>query len=50
MKASSTATVSQPVISEALAVLRDEGVVFTTPGLGAFVAQKGEDTPAEHDG
>ena len=25
----------------ALAVLRDEGVVFMTPGLGTFVAQKG---------
>ena len=33
-------------VRHAIAVLRDEGVVFTTPGLGTFVAQK----PAGDDG
>ncbi len=30
-------------VRHAIAVLRDEGVVFTTPGLGTFVAQKAGD-------
>ena len=37
-------------VRHALAVLRDEGVVFTTPGLGTFLAQKGAEEAADYAG
>jgi len=36
-------------VRKALAVLREEGVIFTSPGLGSFVAQKGKETVGEDD-
>lgn len=34
-------------VRHAIAVLRDDGAVFTTPGLGTFVAQKGKETAGD---
>ena len=36
-------------VRHAIAVLRDEGIVFTTPGLGTFAAQKGKQAAGDDE-